>query len=321
MRTLRDALYTDADNSREVWYNFIDPKPLVTMGKLMPILKPAGYRANDPLFFREPLFESSDAPVVAFGIDDDDTIMYQGASDDADYAQKLPAVREEALKNLADVKTSIDLQDTGNTRVAFVMSSEYASEKILDKAFMQDLGSRIGSTSLMVGIPFKGLLIATDANGDIRLKFPVIIKRYYDDPQDDALSDKVFLVQDGEVMAMAGENIKEDFADTFVIAEQGQTNNYRVELKSLSLEGMTRDIESSLRQIVAMLVTRKVFGGQVRYDLSPRMTFTEELSEKCKSYVRQIETNEGAQSRVLTATGSRLNVVFYYNDKQIAPLA
>lgn len=289
------------------------------MGQLMPILKPAGYKANDTLFFKEPLFDSSAAPVVVFGVDEGDTIIYQGAIDEADYKAKLPAMQAEALKNLGPIQPTIDFQDVGSAKIAFVMGSEYASEKILDKTFMKDLAGKIGSTSLMVGIPFKGTLIATDANAEIRLKFPVVIKNYHSDPQQEPISDKVFIVRDGEVVAMAGENIKDDAADTFVIVEHGPTNNYKVELKSRDIEEMTKDINVSFQQVILMLMDRKVFGGEVSYHIGPAMPLTEELINKCLSYVQQIDANDVAQALIHTATGSNARISFYYNNTCIAP--
>jgi len=290
------------------------------MGQLMPILKPAGYRANEPLFFRELIFKSSAAPVVAFGVDEGDTVMYQGATDDADYRVKLPAIKEEAFRNLAAIQTTLDIQPMGNTCIAFVMGSEYACEKILDKAFMKDLATRVGCESLMVGIPFKGTLIATDANGDQRLRFPVVVKKCYDDPQNDAISDKVFLVQDGEIVAFAGEEIKDDSTESFAIIENGKTNNYKVELKSTDIEAMTKDMNASFQQIILMLMDRKVFGGEIHYHVSSRMWPTEELFQKCMGYVKQIEANEIAQTLIHTATGSHARISFYYNNEKIAPL-
>jgi len=290
------------------------------MGQLMPILKPAGYRANEPLFFREPIFESNAVPVVAFGVDEGDTIMYQGATDEADYQVKLPAVKEEALKNLAAIKTSLDLQPMGNTQIAFVMGSEYACEKILDKSFMKDLAVRVGSASLMVGIPFKGTLIATDANGDQRLRFPVVVKKCFEDPQNDPISDKVFLVRDGEIVAMAGEDIKNEVNDSFTIAEHGPTNNYRIDLKSTDIDGLTKDINVSFQQIILMLMDRKVFGGEIHYHVNPKMLPTEELFLKCLSYVKQLEANEVAQTLIHTSTGSYARISFFYNKEQVAPL-
>lgn len=285
----------------------------------MPILKPAGYKQNDPLFFKEPLFESGAAPVVVFGVDEDDTIIYQNATDEADYKIKLPALQEEALKNLAAVQVTLDFQDMGNAKIAFVMGSEYACEKILDSVFMRDLAEKIGSPSIMVGIPFKGTLIATDANAEIRLKFPVVVKNCYNDPQDAPISDKVFLVRDGEVVAIAGENIKDDAADTFAITEHGTTNNYSVQLKSRDLDEMTKDINVSFQQIILMLMDRKVFGGEVAYHISPLMTLSEDLVAKCISYVHQIDANEIAQTLIHTATGSNARISFHYNNIRIAP--
>ncbi len=66
---------------------------------------------------------------MAFGVDEGDTIMYQGATDDVDYQAKLPAIKEEAFRNLAGIQTTLDIQPMGNTCIAFVMEANMRAKK------------------------------------------------------------------------------------------------------------------------------------------------------------------------------------------------
>lgn len=291
------------------------------MGQLLPILKPTGYRQDVPLFFTEQLFNSSVSPVIAFGTDEGNRISYEGASSDEDYKSRFPILKQQAFDNLKAIQPTIEVQDAQGTKIAFVVGHEYASEKILDSDFMRQVGKAINSNSLMVGIPFKGHLIAIDSNAEIRLKFPAIIQKYYNNPQQDPISDKVFLVNDGEIVAMAGESIDDDGGnDNFTITEIGKTNNYKVELKSKSIEELTENVNASFQQVMALIMQRKVFGGEVAYHLGKDMKLDKILIEKCQSYVTQIEENEMAQTLIQALTSTKTKLSFYYNNKQIAPV-
>ncbi len=291
------------------------------MGQLLPILKPTGYRQEAPLFLKEKLFDSSSSPVVAFGIDEGNRIVYKSVSSQEDYQNKLIELKQQALENLKGINPEIQVEDAQGTKIAFVVGSEYASEKILDVEFMKSLGRSIGSDSLMVGIPFKGHLIAIDSNSEIRLRFAEIIQEYYNNPQQDPISDKVFLVNDGEIVAMAGENIEdEDGNDQFIITENAKTNNYKVELKCKSIEELTDNVNTSFQQIMAMIMQRKAFGGEVEYHIGTDMTLDNGLTDKCQSFVTQIEENEMVQTLIQALVNSNMRLTFFYKNKQIAPL-
>ena len=289
------------------------------MGQLLPILKPSDYRKDVKLFFKERLFDSSASPIIAFGTDEGNLISYEGASSDEDYQNRLPMLKKQALDNLKSIQPEIQVQDAQGTKIAFVINNEYASEKILDVEFMKSVGKRIGSNSLMVGVPFKGHLIATDSNSDIRMKFPAIIEKYYNNPEQDAISDKVFLVNDGEIVAMAGENIDDDQQEKFVITEIGTSNNYKVDVKSKSIEELTENVNTSFQQIMAMIMQRKIFGGEISYHIGTDLQLDNRLVEKCQDIVKQIETSEMAQVLIQSLTNSSTKLTFYYENKQIAP--
>lgn len=284
------------------------------MGKLMPILKPAGYRKDIPLFYKKALFNSSSSPVIALGTDEGNRIDYVMAGDQQELDTKLPELYKQALENLRAIEPSLDIQDAGGAKVAFLTGHEYASEKILDSEYMKMLSQKLNAPNLMVGIPFKGHLIAVDANSDIRMKFAAIIKKYYDNPQQDPISEYVFLVNDGEVEAMGGDNIPEE---SFVISENGTTNNYTVKVSSKTIEELTETVNGSFQQIMAMVLSRKVFGGQISYYLTNSMPLNNQLIDKCNSYVAQIQQNEMAQTLSKTLTGAGINLSFYYEGKLI----
>ncbi|MET0637934.1 MAG: hypothetical protein ABWZ25_18020 [Chitinophagaceae bacterium] len=84
------------------------------MGQILPILKRSVYRENDRLFFKKRLFESTAAPVIAYGTDEGVKVIYESASDEADYQNRIQSLRNQALDNLKNIRPQVDVQDTGD---------------------------------------------------------------------------------------------------------------------------------------------------------------------------------------------------------------
>ncbi len=281
------------------------------MEKIIPILKPAGYRKEEPFFLKKRLFENPGSPVIAFGKDVGPAIQFEQATSQEEMAVKLPKIEAEALQNLKSIPSDIDIREVEDTKYAFVSGDEYSSEKMLDIDFMAKLASQLGADSLMVGIPFKGILLATDANGPLREKFPNLIHNYYNDPKSDPISPNVFLVRDGETIAMGGEDVESSHDEHFSVAELSETNNYEVHFKSRTLDDMTDSLNKSFQQILLMIMDRKVFGGQINFHLDPAMKPTNEVVDKCNSYVEQMSDKELLQTVVTAIGASRLDVAFF----------
>jgi hypothetical protein len=278
------------------------------MDRVMPILKPAGYRQNEKLFFRELLLDSTAAPVVAFGIDQGNRVAYQGAADEADLEQRLPSLRDEALKNLSIVEVRIDIRDAEGSRIAFVVGAEYASEKILDQEFMKTIAEKLGVSGLLVGIPFRGTLVAVEANSSIRMKFPAIIKKYFDNPQGEPVSDKVFLVKEGQVIAMGGEKIEDEASGSFSISEEA-SGLLTVQLATADRKEMFPEINQAIESSLTLLVARKQADAKVNFYLNPVIRFDGRLIEELDNYCRQI----------LQHSKNRVGISFYSGDVKLAP--
>lgn len=289
------------------------------MKKIMPILKTSDYRKEERFLFKDFLFDSKVSPVVAYGKDAGRMIMYESASDENDFNSKFPKIKKEAISNLKLIDVNYEITEADGSKILFAEGNEYASEKILDKDFMIKIASELKSNTLMVGIPFKGLLIVIDSNSKMRLKFPVIIKQYFDNPQQDRISDKVFLVQNGEVVAMGGEDLpKNDNIDNFVISEDKE-QNYSIELSSNNLEELTKDVNTSFQQVMLMLMQRKSFGGKITFKLNNSISLNKSLINKCNSYIQQIEKNEILQTISQTLASSKVKFNFMHNGVLIAP--
>ncbi|TPN86899.1 DUF1444 family protein [Aquimarina algicola] len=289
------------------------------MDKLLPILKTSDYKKDEKLLFKEYLFESEISPIVAYGKDRGRMVMYESATDENDFNLKFPKLKEEALSNLKSIDVHYQITDAEGTKILFAEGNEYASEKILDKDFMMKIASELNSQSLMVGIPFKGLLIAIDANSPMRLKLPVIVKQYFDNPQQDKISDKVFMVQNGEIVAIGGEKIpKTNDSDSFSFSED-KNQNYSIELNSNSIDRLTEDVNISFQQVLLMIMQKKSFGGQITFKLNDNINLDTKLVDKCHSYISQIEKNEMLQVLSQTLANSKVNFKFLHNGELIAP--
>lgn len=287
------------------------------MKKLLPILKPNGYKKEIELFFKENLGHLKAAPVIAFGFDEGDMISYESAANSIDYENRFESIKKQAFENLSQIEINFEVQIFEGSKIAFADRSEYASEKILDPVFLHKLEQSLETSTLMIGVPFKGLLVAVDSNSEIRFKFPHVVQQYFNNPEQDIISPHVFLVKNGEVIGMAGENIENDAS--FSISENVSTNNYIVELNSDSIENLVLDVNKSYQQILLMIMERKFFGGEIQYHLSNELKLNDVFTEKCKNIVEQIRKNEMAQNIIKVTTGKSLEFKFFSNNKLIAP--
>lgn len=278
------------------------------MSQLLPVLKQAGYKENEQVFFKEKLIDSTAAPVIAYGTDEGNRIAYEGAINEADFSSRLPGIRQQALINLQAIVPEVEVQEAEGTKIAFVSGHEYACEKIMDVDFMKNIARKVGCHQLMVGIPFKGTLIAADANSGIKFKFPAIIKNYFDNPQSEPISDMVFILQNGEIIAMAGENIQDEQTNKYVVAEQA-IGEFTITLKSADTKDLFEYINEALDQTVSLLIARKQLRSALHYYLPSSTLLT----------VKLIVDLDRFAAEVGRSTEDRIPVFFYSGNKQIAP--
>jgi len=291
------------------------------METLLPILKTADYRKDEKLQFKEFLFNDSIAPVVAYGKDSGNAMVYESALDETDLYNRFPGIKKEALANLKVIDVDYQITDAEGAKILFAEGNEYASEKILDKDFMIKIAAELKCDTLMVGIPFKGVLMAIDSNSEMRLKLPVVVKQYFENPQQDPISDKVFLVQNGEVVAMGGEKLPENKSEGNFVISENKAQNYSIELKSKNIEELVTDINTSFQQVMLMILQRKSFGGEITFKLSKAIVKDETLINKCNSIIEQIEKNEMLQTISQALASSKVQFKFLHDGVLIAPTA
>jgi hypothetical protein len=289
--------------------------------KLMPNLKPAGYRKDVEFFYKRSIMDDPEAPVVAVGYDFGEGVEYQSANSKEEYDAGFPKAWDEALLNLKEVAVNVEHQEYEGVKLAFVSGHEYAAEKILDMDFMREVVSNLGFHTAMVGIPFKGLMIVTDANSSLRFKFPNVIKQYYENPQSPAISPNVFMIQDGDILGMGGEKVGEGSENStggnFLISESSE-HNYSIKCNASSPEEILEVVNATYNQILLGIMAKKEFGGYIDYRMESAKPLSPALMDKCLSVAKQIEENEMAQLMAEATAKNRVSVRFFYNGNQIA---
>jgi len=136
-------------------------------------------------------------PIVFLGRDQPNTFAY--LSPDSPDIEKSFA---EALANLARLDLEPVLHDIAGIQVHVVSDHFYASEKILDVAFMKRMQRRLGAELLAAAVPYKGVLLVTDqvvppAIAGFAAAAAGLFGNSGGAP---ALSPVVFLVKDGKVV-------------------------------------------------------------------------------------------------------------------------
>jgi hypothetical protein len=168
-------------------------------GPLMPNLKP-GDVPRDHGVCRD-LLEGGAVdprmPIVFVGRDQPNTFAYLPAgSPDVDRSFT------EALANLAHLDLEAAPHEIAGLEVLVVSGHYYASEKILDQAFMMGLQRRLGAELLAAAVPYKGVLLVTHQVVPPAVAgFMAAAKALFGNTGGaPPLSPVVFLVKDGKVV-------------------------------------------------------------------------------------------------------------------------
>jgi hypothetical protein len=169
-------------------------------GPLMVNLKPGDF-PRDHGVFRELLENGGKAdprmPLVFVGRDQPNSFAYLPAGS-ADVERSF----EEALANLARLELEAVPHEIAGLTLQVVSGSFYASEKILDAAFMLRLQRRLGAEMLAAAVPHKGLLLVTEhvVPPGVAGFVAAAVALHGNSGGAPPLSPVVFLVKDGKVV-------------------------------------------------------------------------------------------------------------------------
>lgn len=173
-------------------------------GRALVTLKPGDWEQGELVC--QPLLANAAAaavkvPLLVFGIDLPHTFVMKPASE----VEDIERLKAEALANLRSIEVAVEERELGGLRLIVAAGSYYASEKILDEAFMQGLQERLGASLLLAGVPHKGLLMVTSAEVGPELvrTFVMLCQARHRDPQGELpISPIPFLVRDGKVQGL-----------------------------------------------------------------------------------------------------------------------
>ena len=148
--------------------------------------------------------ESDTVPVIAYGRDGENTIGWLRAGEDAG---QLETAHQEAMANIA--RHEVEIEDVTEDIVA-VTGSYFATEKVLDPAFMRQLHRRFGEL-LCAGVPRRGLMFVAGVG-----EAPAVIAATaaeYDAGGTRKISPNVLAVHRGQVVGLVRTSPKEKAAD------------------------------------------------------------------------------------------------------------
>lgn len=179
-------------------------------GDIMFHLRPPGWEGLE-LALTVPLLPNAERlgahalPVVAIVVDLPTATKTIGKDTAPEEVEEL---RARALENNRKHPVEIQRIATDGTPILVVHGHYYAAERLLDPAFVSELGRGLGAELLLAAVPKKGLLIVQDAatDPDRIAAFTNAVRGQYDHAQPaERLSPEILLVQvsDGAIVGLS----------------------------------------------------------------------------------------------------------------------
>lgn len=278
------------------------------------IIKPTGYKIDRELGLKEKLFGYDQSPMVAYGTDKGSHIEYEEAIDTIELESKLKEIKEIALINNSKIIVSYSIQDIDGEKLFIANPHEYASEKILDKAFLNTVSKELNTESFLVGIPHQGVFAAVSSLSSFRGKFLGFIKQKFENPEANPISPHVFEIYQGEIIAVAGE----DAGGTMNTIVQSSNGDLIVELESNNFDEFTHQVSKGYTQAMMLAMKNKNFSGKMIFNENNKsFEFNDTVLAKCKSFVEQINGNDMAQTLIKTISGNVIHPSFTHQGMKI----
>jgi len=289
------------------------------MNNYFPILKNVNQfeKYKNENFYIEHLFVSDkkNSPIILYGEDQGNLIMYSpSVSPEAD--QK---IKEQALQNLKQINVPVQIENVQGNDI-LIAQHEYASEKILDKDFLLQISKKLGSSSILVGIPVKGFLAAcAQGKGDNNLYGAV--NNMYKNPQTYPISNSLFFVQNGEIEMMSVPKTEKTENDLSINGEFDSNNKigFKVYLKNDTEDGIADQIQEAYQSILAQIPgDPKKYNGKIAFYLPKDVKLTESLKKRLIKMAKNI-SERGAVQIIGALIGDEFSVKFYdANNRLIA---
>jgi hypothetical protein len=165
---------------------------------VLPSLRSFAEAEGANLVFRRLLERSGeDLPVIAYGTDSPNTfglMTRDGAKDDVE------VVHAQAIANLRAQEVEVQSFELADVEILAVTGSFFATEKVLDREFMQGLHGRLREEMLAVTMPRRGLMFVTSAVGKpdpVKAMTVLSLITRKESENTRSISTAIILVQDG----------------------------------------------------------------------------------------------------------------------------
>jgi len=182
------------------------------MDTLIPTLIPADWPQRDSCTCRNLLegLPAPDLPLVAFTQQVEPMLVYIGPERLAWLGLSAAEVEARAVENLArqpsEWRTVQHATPSGAWLALEVHEGPLAAERILDSGALRQLGAdRVGSQSLALATPYRGLLLATSAAMALETELTNVVRALYEEARETgamALTPRVFLAEQGTLVGM-----------------------------------------------------------------------------------------------------------------------
>ncbi len=169
-------------------------------GPVLPSLRKRADALREKMLFK-PLLERADdqdVPVIAYGSDGERTFGIITT----EHGRDLQELHDAALINIAKQEVKVDRIDIADVDVVVVNDSFFATEKLLDRAFMRKLHRDLGAEMLAVATPCRGLMFVTNAAPSDPMRSMTLLRLMIEKESQTtrSIAPAILLVRDGEVV-------------------------------------------------------------------------------------------------------------------------
>lgn len=172
--------------------------------KFFPYLKPIAAKEN--LYYIDLFFEENSkekVPIITFVSEDDKHIESLD-----DHGLSGSQLVKNSFKNLIDVEVDWVRQDYGDDCILSIENDKFASEKILDKSFLQKAAAQLNTNRIKVAVPVRNAILICDANKETSVKIlNRELHKLYNDFSREMISRLIFEVEDGIIKSADMEEV------------------------------------------------------------------------------------------------------------------
>jgi hypothetical protein len=180
--------------------------------RLLPCLKPADWDGAPTCVGRRFTvgdLESEHLPWLAFGYDRPHAFEFLsrealGVLDRSEEEAEAEAFDNLRARTASWERTSLKLGEETELDLLVAIDDYFSAEKMLDVAFMSEGGKLLDTDALAVGIPCRGVLMATRGKQDMELlgAFAAAVSAQFHHPNSPPITPAVFALFHGEVVGM-----------------------------------------------------------------------------------------------------------------------